>query len=125
MKKKFNELSSLEVLDDYELEEVVRFLQKKLDRSKEERAKEEPKLIEYIRIDEGSEGAFIKLGEWDKVDPIDLKNFLTDCLNKYDDSFVSLHRYTIFEDELEDRSDVEQYDWFGFNDEIDISRYER
>lgn len=125
MKKKLEELRGLETLDNYELEYVVKFLQNKLDKRKAEEEEKLPKTIEYIRVDEGSEGAFIRLDQWDKVDPIDLKNFITQCLKDYDESYVHLSRYSIFEDELEEASHVKEYDWFTFNEEIDMSNYQK
>lgn len=123
MKKKIKELKNLGTLDDFELNNVITYLQGKLNKRKAERELKEPKLIEYIRVDDGCEGTYIKCDEWDDVDPIDLKNYMTSVLQNYDDAEVTFSRFNTFEDELEDNLDIKEYDWFTFNDKIDISKY--
>lgn len=123
MKKIIQEIKNIEVLDDHEIEYTIKYLQNKLDKRKE--VDKDVESIEMIQIDEGCEGAYLRLDKWDKVDPIDLKNFITDCFRQQgNEASIEFRRYTMTQEEFND-SHVNDYDWFTFNDEIDYEKYKK
>lgn len=122
MKKVWNQIMESKTLSESEIRTLIKILQDSL-----EHKENKEKSIHLIQVDDGCEGAFIRLDEWEQVNPEDLKRWIESSL----EHGLSFKRFSVTEEEYNeievwgdeedefDESYFKAYDWFNFNERLE------